>query len=300
MGSVAHGRLKAAWHLELVLLAALWGASFLFMRVAVPEFGPVAVAALRVLIAAVILTLLLAAGGRLGELAADALPLCVVGVLNAALPFSLFAFATLSLTAGFASILNATAPFFSAIVAFAWLRERLARLQVAGLLLGFGGVLVLLWGKTASSGDATGTAVTACLLATLSYGIAANYARTRLARASPLAIATGSQIAAALCLLPLALWHLPAGMPAPDAWLAVAALGVLSTGLAFILYFRLVTHAGATRAMSVTFLIPVFGMLWGMLALDETVTLNMFSGTAIILLGTALTAGRAAIPTGRS
>lgn len=291
--------MKLAWYLELILLAALWGASFLFMRVAVPEFGPVMVAALRVSIAAVILTLLLAAGSRLTELAADAFPLCVVGVLNAALPFSLFAFATLSLTAGFASILNATAPFFSAVVAFAWLRERLTRLQVAGLVLGFGGVWVLLWGKTAPGSDAAGPAIIACLLATLSYGISANYTRKRLLRASPMAIAAGSQIAAALCLLPLALWRLPAGMPGPEAWLAVVALGVLSTGLAFILYFRLIAHAGATRAMSVTFLIPVFGMLWGMLALDEAVTLSMLAGTAIILVGTALAAGLAAIPTAR-
>jgi len=292
--------LKPALFLELVLLAALWGASFLFMRVAVPEFGPVAVAALRVLIGASILALFFAARGRLKELAADVLPLCVVGVLNAALPFSLFAFATLSLTAGFTSILNATAPFFSAIVAYAWLRERLTPYQVAGLALGFGGVMVLLWGKTAFTGDAAAPAVAACLLATLSYGIAANYTRRHLSRASPMAIATGSQIAAALCLLPLALWRVPSSMPALEAWLAVVALGVLSTGLAFILYFRLVTYAGAARAMSVTFLIPVFGMLWGMLVLDEAVTLNMLAGTAIILAGTALSTGLVAKPTARS
>jgi drug/metabolite transporter (DMT)-like permease len=292
--------LKPAQYLELVLLAALWGASFLFMRVAVPDFGPIAVAALRVLIGAMILALLFAASGRLKELAADVFPLCVVGVLNAALPFSLFAFATLSLTAGFTSILNATAPFFSAIVAYTWLRERLTSFQVAGLILGFGGAVMLVWGGVSFSGGMAGPAAAACLVATLSYGIAANYTRKRLSRTSPMAIATGSQIAAALCLLPLALWWVPSDMPAVEAWLAVVALGVLSTGLAFILYFRLVTYAGAARAMSVTFLIPVFGMLWGMLALDESVTLNMLAGTAIILAGTALTTGMVARPTARS
>lgn len=283
--------MKPAQFLELILLAALWGGSFLFMRVAAPEFGPVAVAALRVAIAAATLALFIAASGGFNGLRADTFPLCVVGVLNAALPFALFAYATLHLTAGFTSILNATAPFFSAIVAYVWLRERLAPSQVAGLVVGFGGVILLLWGKAAFGDGPTALAVAAGLLATLSYGFSANYATTRLKRARPMLIATGSQTAAALCLLPPTLWLYPADSPSPQAWLAVAALGLLSTGLAFVLYFRLVTSAGATRAMSVTFLIPVFGMLWGVLVLDETVTFSMLAGTAIILAGTALTTG---------
>ncbi len=277
--------------LELILLAALWGGSFLFMRVAVPELGAVTVAALRVAIAAAMLVLFIAASGGLRELRADTFPLCVVGVLNAALPFALFAYATLHLTAGFTSILNATAPFFSAIVAYLWLRERLTPFQVAGLLVGFAGVVLLLWGKVAFGDGPIALAVAAGLLATLSYGISANYIRTRLRQTSPMVTAAGSQVAAAFCLLPPALWLVPAEPPSPEAWLAVAALGLLSTGLAFVLYYRLVARAGATRAMSVTFLIPVFGMLWGMLVLGETVTLNMLAGTAIILAGTALTTG---------
>lgn len=277
--------------LELTLLAALWGGSFLFMRVAVPEFGPVTVAALRVSIAAVTLALFIAASGGLKGLRADIFPLCVVGVLNAALPFALFAFATLHLTAGFASILNATAPFFSAIVAYLWLRERLTPFQVAGLLVGFAGVILLLWGTVAFGDGPIALAVAAGLVATLSYGISANYVRRRLLRTSPMVTATGSQIAAALCLLPPTLWLYPTDLPSAEAWLAIAALGLLSTGLAFVLYYRLVASTGATRAMSVTFLIPVFGMLWGVLILDETVTFNMLAGTAIILAGTALTIG---------
>jgi drug/metabolite transporter (DMT)-like permease len=283
--------LRPAQFLELTLLAALWGGSFLFMRVAVPEFGPVTVSALRVSIAAVTLALFIAASGGFKGLRADILPLCVVGVLNAALPFALFAFAMLHLTAGFASILNATAPFFSAIVAYLWLRERLTPFQVVGLAVGFAGVALLLWGTVSFGDGPIALAVTACLLATLSYGVAANYVRRRLLRAGPMATAAGSQIAAALCLLPPTLWLHPTGLPSPQAWLAVAALGLLSTGLAFVLYYRLVASAGATRAMSVTFLIPVFGMLWGVLILDETVTFNMLAGTAIILAGTALTIG---------
>jgi drug/metabolite transporter (DMT)-like permease len=277
--------------LELVLLAALWGGSFLFMRIATPEFGPVGVSELRVLIAAAALALIFTANAGLRDYRAGILPLCIVGLLNAVLPFSLFAFATLHLTAGFTSILNATAPFFSALVAYIWLRERLTAFQIAGLMVGFTGVIVLLWGKISFGGGPVALAVAACLLATLSYGIAASYIRKRLLQASPMAITTGSQIAAALCLLPPALWLHPAELPSPQAWLAVAALGLLSTGLAFLLYYRLVTGAGTVRAMSVTFLIPVFGMLWGALFLEETVTSGMLAGTVIILAGTALTTG---------
>jgi drug/metabolite transporter (DMT)-like permease len=277
--------------LELVLLAALWGGSFLFMRIATPEFGPVGVSELRVLIAAAALALIFTANSGLTDYRAGILPLCIVGLLNAVLPFSLFAFATLHLTAGFTSILNATAPFFSALVAYIWLRERLTAFQIAGLMVGFTGVIVLLWGKISFGGGPVALAVAACLLATLSYGIAASYIRKRLLQASPMAITTGSQIAAALCLLPPALWLHPAELPSPQAWLAVAALGLLSTGLAFLLYYRLVTGAGTVRAMSVTFLIPVFGMLWGALFLEETVTSGMLAGTVIILAGTALTTG---------
>jgi drug/metabolite transporter (DMT)-like permease len=216
--------LRPAQFLELTLLAALWGGSFLFMRVAVPEFGPVTVSALRVSIAAVTLALFIAASGGFKGLRADILPLCVVGVLNAALPFALFAFAMLHLTAGFASILNATAPFFSAIVAYLWLRERLTPFQVVGLAVGFAGVALLLWGTVSFGDGPIALAVTACLLATLSYGVAANYVRRRLLRAGPMATAAGSQIAAALCLLPPTLWLHPTGLPSPQAWLAVAAL----------------------------------------------------------------------------
>lgn len=277
--------------LELTVLAALWGASFLFMRVAVSEFGPVALAAARVLIAALVLLPIFTAGGGLAQLGASARPIFVVGALNVALPFTLFAYATLSLTAGFASILNATAPFFTAIVGYLWLKERLTAPQIAGLFIGFAGVALLVWGNTAHAAGGAWLAVAAALVATCSYGIAANYAKRRLAGVSPMVTAAGSQIAASLCLLPLAAWRLPPVAPSGQAWLAAGALGVFSTAAAFVLYFRLIRNAGANRAMTVTFLIPVFGMLWGMLLLDETVTLNMIAGTVIILAGTALTTG---------
>ena len=277
--------------LDLVLLAALWGGSFLFVRAAVPAFGPFALIELRVGIAALMLLPLLAVRGSIGELRSNAAPIAVVGLMNSALPFTLFAFASLTLTAGFAAILNATAPLFGALVAHVWLKDRLTRSQGLGLLIGFAGVLLLVWGKNSVSGGTSGWALAAALSATLAYGIAANYTKRTLTGVGSLSIATGSQCAAALALLPLALWAWPAVTPPLRTWMEVILLGVASTGVAYLLYFRLIANVGPTRAVSVTFLVPVFGMLWGALYLGEAVTQSMLLGCSVILFGTALTLG---------
>jgi drug/metabolite transporter (DMT)-like permease len=277
--------------ISLVVLAGFWGASFLFMRVATPQFGPVPLIAVRVVIAALFLAPLLAARGGLRELRGNVWPLVFVGVVSAALPFSLLAFATLHLTAGFASILNSTAPFFAAIVAFFWLGDRLSRLRVLGLVIGFGGVLLLVWGRASIKGDGAAAAMAAGIGAAVCYGVAANYTKVRLAHVRPLATATGSQIGAAVCWTPLAIWRMPAAMPSLKAWLMVGALGVFCTAVAYILYFRLIARLGPARAVTVTFMVPVFGMLWGRIFLKEGVTWQMVVGTAVILVGTSLTTG---------
>jgi drug/metabolite transporter (DMT)-like permease len=277
--------------LDLLLLAALWGGSFLFVRAAVPHFGPFALIELRVGIAALVLLPLLAMRGKLGELRRNAAPIALVGLTNSALPFTLFAFASLTMTAGFAAILNATAPLFGAMVAHVWLKDRLTPVQTLGLLIGFAGVVLLVWSRTAFAGGGSGQAVAAALCATLAYGIAANYTRRALTGVGSLSIATGSQTAAAIALLPLAVWAWPAAAPPLRSWVEVMLLGVASTGVAYLLYFRLIANVGPTRAVSVTFLIPVFGMLWGALYLGEAVTLSMLLCCGVILVGTALTLG---------
>ena len=275
----------------LVALAALWGASFLFMRVAAPRFGPVPLIELRVALAALALLPVLLAGGRLRAARANALPILVVGAINSALPFSLLAFATLSLTAGFASVLNATAPMFGALVAWLWLGDRLSAWRVAGLAVGFGGVLMLVWGKTGFKPGGSGLAVVAALVATLLYGVAANYTKRRLTGVDPLATAAGSQVGAAVVLAPVAAWAWPRSAPPASAWAAVAALALACTAVAYILYFRLIVNVGPAKAIAVTFLIPVFGILWGAVVLGEAVTPRMVGACAIILAGTALTTG---------
>ncbi len=277
--------------LELLTLAALWGGSFLFMRVAAPPFGPVALIALRVAIASCFLVPTLALRGGMGALRTHWPHLLAVGVLNSAIPFCLFAFAELTLTAGFTSVLNAAAPLFAAIVAFTWLGERMSSLRVLGLAIGFVGVIVLVGGSSVIDAKQGGVAVAAALAATVLYGVASSYTKRFLTGVPPLAVATGSQLAAAIVLAPLAYWLWPAQTPTGSVWLHVIALGIACTGVAYILFFRLVAHVGPTRAVSVTFLIPVFGVLWGILFLGEQLTLNMVIGCAVILLGTSLSTG---------
>ncbi len=284
---------------ELLLLAAIWGASFLFMRLGVHEFGPVALAAVRVGLATVLLLPLLASRGQLAELRRHWRGMLLVGALNSALPFALFSFAALSITAGLSSIVNATTPLWTAIVAFVWLRQGLTPLRVVGLIIGFAGVAFLAWDKAsfkpgADPSDHAGLlALLACAAATLCYGIAANATKRYLAGVPPLAVATGSQLAAALLLALPAAWLWPAALPGAAAWGSALALAALCTALAYLMYFRLMSRVGPTNAVSVTFLIPLFAILWGAVFLGEEVTARMVSGGGIVLVGIALALGLA-------
>lgn len=276
---------------ELVLLAALWGASFLFMRLGAHAFGPVALAAVRVGLASALLIPLLASRGQLGELRRHWRGLLLVGALNSAIPFVLFSFAALSITAGLSSIVNATTPLWTAVVALVWLGQRLTPLRVLGLVIGFGGVAFLAWDKASfkPGADHSGLlAVMACAAATLCYGLAANATKRYLAGVSPLAVATGSQFAAALLLAAPAALLWPAAWPDAAAWASALGLAALCTALAYILYFRLMSRVGPTNAVSVTFLIPLFAILWGALFLGEAVTAQMVAGGAVVLVGIAL------------
>ncbi len=277
--------------IDLLVLGAIWGASFLFMRVAAPEFGAVPLITARVGIGAIFLILVLARRGGLSHVYRNAPRLTVLGAMNSAIPFSLFAYAVLSVTAGFASVLNATAPLFGALVAFIWLRDTPAPMRIAGLIVGFAGVLVLVWGRLSVRGDGGGTAVLAGLSAAVLYGISANYTKKKLSDVDPFVIATGSLIAATVILLPLAYLYWPATPPGRVSWVSAVLLGVICTGIAYILYFRLLSRIGPAKTLAVTYLIPAFGVLWGHLLLKEPITPSMIVGCAVILAGTTLATG---------
>lgn len=277
--------------LELLLLSALWGSSFLFMRTATPEFGAFALVELRTVIAAVCLFPVLLFARKWTDMKLYWRPILVIGMINTAIPFSLFSYATVHLGAGFGSVLNATAPMFGAIVAYLWLKENLSNVAVIGLVIGFIGVVVLSAARMELNFNLAIFPILAALSATCAYGFAACYTKRNLAGVSTLAIATGSQIFAALALLPFAIATWPVVIPATDAWIQVIFLGVACTGLAYILYFRLIANVGASKAITVAYLIPVFGVFWGVTFLDESLSLSLVVGAGLILLGVAMTTG---------
>jgi drug/metabolite transporter (DMT)-like permease len=285
---------------ELIALAAIWGASFLFMRVAVPEFGPLTLTALRVGIATLCLLPLVLWHGQMPAMRRHWKAIAIVGLFNSALPFVLFGIAALAINAGLSSIFNATAPLWGAVIAWLWMRDKLSASRVLGLVIGFVGVVFLAWDKASfkpgEHGVSAGLAIGACLLATLCYGFAANYTKQQLVGVPPLAVAAGSQAAAATALLLPGLWFAPQSMPSATSWGSVVVLAVLCTAVAYLLYFRLIAHLGAARAITVTYLIPVFAVLWGALFLREEITLSMAAGCAVILAGTALASGLVTLP----
>lgn len=285
---------------EFVLLAALWGASFLFMRLGAAEFGAIPTAGLRVGLAALFLLPTLLVRGVWTDLRRHARPILLVGLLNSAMPFALFAFAVVHIPTGLTAILNATVPMTGALVAWLWLGERPDASRTLGLVIGFAGVALLVMGK--SGVDASGLsmdtpstmpliAMGAVMAATLCYGIGASCARKYLQGVHPLATATGSQIGATLGLaLPMA-WFWPSAPVSAGAWWAMVAVGLLCTALAYILFFHLIEQAGASKALTVTFMIPVFALFYGAAFLQETITAWMLGCGVIIVCGTALSMG---------
>ena len=293
-------RAARGWALDFVMLGAIWGASFLFMRVAVVEFGAVATAAVRVVIAAAFLAPLLLLRGLGPQLRQHWKRIFVIGLLNSGIPFALFSFALLSITTGLSAVLNATVPLFGAVIAWAWLHDRPTVSRSVGLAIGFFGIALLAWDKASfkpdAAGYAPGWALLACLLACVCYGIAANATKRYLSGLPALVTATGSQLGASLGLALPAIWFWPATMPGPTAWLALLALGVICTGVAYILYFRLIEQAGPPRALAVTFLVPVFAVFYGVLFLGESVTGWMLFCAAVIVCGTSLSTGLLKLP----
>jgi len=288
------------WLADFLLLAAIWGSSFLFMRVAAVELGALPTAAIRVAIASAFLLPLMLAKGHWGALRQHWKPVLFVGVLNSGVPFALYSFAVMHITTGFSSILNATVPLFGAVVAWAWLGDKPGLSRTVGLAVGFGGVVLLAGGQASfkpnASGIAPAWAVLACLSATTCYALAASFTKKHIPSLPPLVTATGSQIGATLALVCPALWFRPDHWPSATAWGALLVVGVLCTGVAYILYFKLIENSGPSRALTVTFLVPVFAIAYGVLFLGESVTAWMLLCGAVILLGTSLSSGLVKLP----
>ena len=273
---------------DFLLLAAAWGSSFLFMRMGALEFGAWTTSGLRIGIAALAMLPLLLWRCDLQLVRRKSVPLLLVGLLNTGIPFALYCYALQHISTGLTSILNASSPLFGALVAWVWLREAPNRWRLLGLALGFVGITLLSWNKVSVGGEQTGWAVLACLGATVCYGVAASITRKYLTGVPPLTITAASLVGAALVLAIPTAWNWPARMPGLPAWGALIALGLVCTAWAYVLFYRLIAEAGPAKALTVTFMVPLFALLYGALLLDEAVTLAMAGYGLVILLGVAL------------
>jgi drug/metabolite transporter (DMT)-like permease len=281
---------------RLVALGAMWGGSYLFMRVAVPHLGAALMIELRVLMAGLMLAAFMVLAGRKADWRAHWRPWLVVAVIGTAVPFMLIAEAVRTIDASTASILNALVPLFTTIVAAIWLRERITPPKAAGIVLSIAGTAVLVgWTPAPMTGQEL-LAASMSVAATLLYGINIVFSRVRLRDAAPVATSAWTLLMAAVVLLPFTpLDRDLAAVPAA-AWIAVIALAVVSTTVAFIYYYRLIADIGPVRASTVTLLVPVFGMVWGVIFLGEPVTPGRVAGCAIILVGCALILGLWRLP----
>ena len=275
---------------RLLALSAIWGASFLFMRMGAPVLGPTLLIACRVLFAALFLAIVGAALRKPLDLRRNALHYLVLGAFNSALPFLLFAFAARTLSASLMAILNATAPIWGAVIGAVWTRSALSGRSLLGLALGVSGVALLVGFDPATLRDGAPLAIALALAASFSYGIATHYAKSA-RKVEPFANAHGSMWAATLLVAPLLPFAPPAAMPGLAIALSVLALGVVCSGIAYLLYFRLIADIGAASALTVTFLVPMFGVLWGHLFLGEPLGWNTLVGALVVIVGTALVTG---------
>tara|TARA_R110002050_G_scaffold239732_5_gene375889 strand:- start:2223 stop:3110 length:888 start_codon:yes stop_codon:yes gene_type:complete len=273
---------------RLLILAALWGGSFLFMRVAANPLGPVALIEARISFAAITLLIISFYLRTKLKLSNNIKHFFILGLFNSALPFLLFAYSAQFLNVSTLAILNSTSPIWGAIIGAFITKEMLTQSVSVGLLLGIFGVSILV-GWEGVRGSAI-IPIIAALMAAFSYGIASNYAKNA-PQVSSYDNAHGSMWASAILLLPLLPFFPFRESLTFDIFTAVALLGVFCTGLAYLLYFRLIADLGASSALTVTFLIPVFGILWGYLFLDEIIGVNTLFGSLLIIIGTMFVTG---------
>jgi drug/metabolite transporter (DMT)-like permease len=274
----------------LVALAAMWGSSFLFMRIGAPALGPLVLIELRVLLAGLALLLIAAVRRQPVRILHKWKAYLILGAANAAIPFTLIATAELHVSAALAAILNATTPLFTAFVAWAWSREPFTWKKLTGVFLGIVGVAILVGWDTHGEGGSLLVSVACSLIAALFYAVAGVFSSKYFKGESPMDMAIGQQVAAALLLVPFAAFTLPSAFPSSDVVFSVLTLAVLCTALAYLVYFALMQRVGPVKTLSVTFLVPIFGLIWGAVFLGEPVTAGAITGLLVILLSVALVA----------
>jgi drug/metabolite transporter (DMT)-like permease len=284
---------------QLLFLGAVWGGAFLFLRIAAPEVGAVWTAEIRIVIGTLVLAAV--AGPRTWRAArTDLRAFAIVGATFSAIPFTLVAFAAMTLPAGFGAVLNATTPLFTAMFGVVWLGQRLSARMLMGLATGIIAVIVLVGWSPLQVGPEVLLAALAALGAALSYGFAGTFVRRRLPRVGGIELATAQLVAASVLLLPVAIASGPPGVPSVGATVALLAVGTLSTAIPWPIFYRLSAATDATVASTVTFVVPAFAMAWGAIVLGETIGLGLMVGFGIVIVSLILVL-RLRLPTlGRS
>ncbi|MDY7576402.1 DMT family transporter [Actimicrobium sp. CCI2.3] len=287
--------------IRLLSLAAIWGASFLFMRVIAPVLGPLWTAELRVGIAGLVMLAFMLATRQAMRFKTNWRQYLLIGGVNSALPAALYAYAALTLPSGYSAIVNATTPLWGALVGIAVLGETMTLRKAIGLLIGISGVALLVRLGPVTFTPQVLLAALACALAAICYACSGAYSKLRAAGIPPGLMATGSQLGAALVLIPVVPLSPIRGELTPHILLLVVVLAVLCSAVAYFLYFRLLADIGPTRSMTVTFLIPLFALLWGALFLGEVINQTTLAGCALVVLATWLvTAGHSKSVPGKS
>ncbi len=276
---------------ELLLLSFFWGSSFLLIQVGVAEFGPAPLIFLRTMIAGLVLLLVLAFRREVWVLLKHWKNFIPLGLLDSSLPYMLSAYAALHIPSGTISVINAVTPLWGALVAWLWLGIRLTVTGALGLLIGLLGITFLVWERFELALNNSTLALTAAVLGPICYALSACYAKKYLSSFSPFVNATGSSLTSGVLLLPLAWYWWPTESISSVAWLAALVLAVLCSAVAYVLYYRLIQHIGPARAMTVSYLVPVVGLLWGWTLMGEHFTLRTLFGVLLIFTGLALANG---------
>ena len=276
--------------IKLIILAAIWGSSFIYMRILAPVLGAIPTANLRVLIAGIVLTLYLRAIKFDSNWKKNGLQYLLIGLLGSGIPFSLFSYAALNIPASYEVILNSTAPMFGALFAWIWLGEKMTLLKIVGLVLAAVGCGIVVNIGAANITRPFIFSVLACLLAAICYGLTGIYVKKCTKNLKPKAIAGGSQLMVGLMMIPFSLLQKPNlnHLTNPKILFCVLALALICSAIAYLLYYQLLADVGPTKALTVTFLMPIFGIFWGAIFLHEMITFQMICGTIIILIGTWL------------
>jgi drug/metabolite transporter (DMT)-like permease len=266
-------------------LAALWGASFLFIRIASPAIGPLLTIQGRVTIAAIALLIYMIMIGQNTRFKELWKPYLIIGALNAAIPFMLIATASLHLNASMLAIINSMTPLFTALVVWGWMKEPLSVRKWLGIFIGITGVFILVGWSPIQFTKEVIVAIFFSILSTVAYGFASVYAKKAFIGVPPLSVAFGQQMGASILLVPFTVLNLPQSTTdiTPIIALSVVGLALLCTAIGYLLYYDLIANVGPTKTASVTFIIPFFGMVWGVIFLNEPITLGMIVGLLVIL-----------------